>query len=68
LRHRVGDLHEHHRHRAGGLPDHRQIDRGSGQNHVRREPDQLRGVDPRQPGIAGVPANVDAKILAFIPS
>jgi hypothetical protein len=68
LRDRIGDLHEHDRHGAGGLLDHRQVRRGSGQDHVRHQPDQLRSIDACEFGITGVPANVDAEILAFGPS
>jgi hypothetical protein len=42
LRDRVGDLHEHDWHGASSLHDHRQVDRGTGQDQVRHQPDQLR--------------------------
>jgi hypothetical protein len=50
------------------LPDRRQADRGSGEDDVRHQPDQLRCVNPREFGIAGIPTNVDAEILTFGPS
>jgi len=65
---RIGDLHEHDRDRAGGLLDDRQVGGGGGQDHLRRQSDQLRRVGPRQRGVARIPANIDAEIAAFHPS
>jgi hypothetical protein len=42
LRDRVGDLHEHDWHGASSLHDRRQVARGTGQDQVRHQPDQLR--------------------------
>src|SRR6516164_4319321 len=45
-----------------------QVGRGGGQNDVWHQSDQLRRVDACELGIAGVPANIDADVLAFGPS
>jgi hypothetical protein len=68
LRNWIGELHEHHWHGVCGLPDRRQADCGSGENDVRHQPDQLRRVNPREFGIAGIPTKVDLEILTFDPS
>src|SRR5262249_13987724 len=41
---------------------------GRGQDHVRRQPDQLRRINARKRGVTSAPANIDAEILAFNPS
>jgi hypothetical protein len=68
LRDRIGDLREHDRHGGGRLLDDFQIGRGSGQDDVWHVSDQLRRVDAGELGIAGIPANIDVKVLAFGPS
>jgi hypothetical protein len=68
LRDRIRDRYERDRHGAGGLLDHHQVGRRRGKDHVRHQPDQLRRIDPCEFGVAGVPANVDAAIVAFGPS
>jgi hypothetical protein len=50
------------------LPDDLQINSGHGQDHVRHQPDQLRGGGPCKRGIAGVPTNIDSKVLPFDPA
>src|SRR5262245_47345897 len=68
LRDGIGDLNEHDRHRARGLLNDRKVGRGGGQDHIRRQPDQLRRINARKRGVASAPASIDAKILAFNPS
>src|SRR6516164_9626140 len=53
---------------AGCLLDGLQVGRGGGQNDVWHQSDQLRRVDACELGIAGVPANIHADVLAFGPS
>jgi hypothetical protein len=67
LRDRIGDLHEDDGNGAGALLDGRQVCCGGRQNYVGHQPDQLRRIDARERGVAGIPANIDAEILAFGP-
>src|SRR5712691_5583520 len=50
------------------LVDSWEVGRGRGDDHVGHQTNQLRRVDAGELGIARVPANVDAEILAFDPS
>ena len=64
---RSRDHHEHDRHRARLTLHSRRDRRSVGQNRVRCQADQLRGVGPQAVGIGGGPPSVDPEIAALDP-
>src|SRR5262245_53415855 len=65
---RIGDLHEYDRDATGGLQHRPGGWTADGQQDVGRKCDQLRRILARALGLAGTPADVDARVASLAPA